>query len=302
MSTCAGEGGLAFKTILTLGPETSWSDIAVQRYLKERARGEDARLERLTPVDRSEGIVRALSEAYAQGRVDLAGFLPIYNTLEGRVKDTLSPQRGLLRYRNVKICDEHVLEVRHCLAVKPGQTTVRKVVSHPQALGQCSDYTRALGAEVLEAESTAEAARLVATSKAQGLAAICPEEAARWAGLEILDRNVENRMGEHSENKTVFVLLGPNDWAKPTGRDKTTLTCELRGAETPGVLSRALRLFADSGINLSKIESMEKGSLTEYVFWLNVDEHRENMRKELDGLAGLSKWQVIHGSYPRAFP
>jgi len=298
----AEKEGLAFRTVLTLGPEKSWSDVAVERYLSERPWGKETRVQRLVPVDRSEGIVRELSEAYLAGRLEVAGFVPVYNTLEGRVKDTLSPQRGLLRYRNVKIRDEYVVQIAHCLAAKPGHGPIRRVVSHPQALGQCSDYIRALGAQVIEAESTAQAARLVAESASDDLAAICPEEAAQWLGLEIIEKRVENRMEGNSENKTVFVLLGPWDWPTPTGRDKTTLTCELLGAETPGVLSRALRLFADSGINLSKIESMEKGSLTEYVFWLNVDDHRRNMQRQLDDLAKLSKWLVLHGSYPRAFP
>ncbi|MEM2904204.1 MAG: prephenate dehydratase domain-containing protein [Candidatus Bathyarchaeia archaeon] len=293
---------LTFETVLTLGPEKSWSDIAVDRYLRERPWGREAQVQRLVPVDRSEGIIRELSEAYRAGRFQVAGFVPIYNTLEGRVKDTLSPQRGLLRYRNVKIRDEYVVEVSHCLAAKPGHTAIAKVISHPQALGQCSDYIRTLGAQVVEAESTAQAARLVAMSESRDVAAICPEEAARWLGLEILEKRVENRREGNSENKTVFVLLGPRDWPTPTGRDKTTLTCELLGAETPGVLSKALRLFGDSGMNLSKIESMEKGSLTEYVFWLNVDEHRQRMQSQLEQLAKLTKWHVIHGSYPRAFP
>jgi len=292
----------AFRIVLTLGPEKSWSDIAAERYLKEKPWGGEVEVKRLVPVDRSEGIIRELSEAYLQERFDVAGFVPVYNTLEGRVKDTLSPQKGLLRYRNVKIWDEYVVEIAHCLAAKPGQTVIRKVISHPQALGQCSDYIRALGAQVVEAESTAQAARLVAASNSNGLAAICPEEAARWLGLEVLEKRVENRMEGGSENKTVFVLLRATDRLRPTGRDKTTLTCELLGAETPGVLSKALRLFADSRINLSKIESMEKGSLIEYVFWLNVDEHRGNMRSQLEQLAKLSRWQVVHGSYPRAFP
>jgi prephenate dehydratase len=287
------------RDILTLGPSYSWSDIATREYIKENSLTSD--VERLTPINRSEGVIEALVSRYDFGLHDSVAIVPIYNTLEGRVKDTLNPGRGLLRYTQIKIYDEYILDISHCLAAKKKSSKIRTIISHPQALMQCNSYVRSIDANTREASSTAEAATIVAQSSANDLAAICPEEAAKEYGLEIIARDIQNTLDESSVNKTIFVVLWHKDH-EPTERDKTTITFELKDANRPGTLFRAIKIFADSNINLSKVESMEKGYLTDYVFWFNVDEHQKKMETEIRQLHAISKKVLVHGSYPKRTP
>ncbi len=69
--------------------------------------------------------------------------IPIENSVAGRVADIhhLLPTSGLY------IVGEHFLRVRHQLMALPGASlqTVKKALSHTQALGQCRNTLRKLG-------------------------------------------------------------------------------------------------------------------------------------------------------------
>lgn len=282
--------------ILTLGPQYSFSDSATKKYLEKA--GIDGETELFTPPDRTEGIIGELARRYDGGNFDAIAVVPVLNTLEGRVKETIGPGRGLIRYHpKVKICGEYWFEIEQCLAGKRNLRDISTVVSHPQALGQCKGYLQSLGVKTGETRSTSEAAEIAAKDETGKIAAICSEDAAKGYGLEVLAKGIADKFGGQSENWTRFFVLSGRD-AEPTGYDKTTLTMELMGAEKSGTLQMALQLFSDSGTNLSYIESMMKGSRTEYVFWLDVDRHNNSLGRELAGLGRITKWLRVHGSYP----
>ncbi len=282
--------------ILTLGPRYSYSDSATRRYMQESNIKGDVEL--LTPPNRTEGIIEELVKRHQGGDREAKAVVPILNTIEGRVRDTISPNRGLIKYPNVKMCGEYWLKIEHCLAGKGTLKDVKKVYSHEQALGQCKSFLEKLKVSTEKARSTSEAAEIAAKDPTGQTAAVCSEDAALASGLNILARDIADRFGEGSENWTRFVVLGYTD-AKPTGRDKTTITLELKGAEKPRTLWRVLDIITQ---NISYIESMVKGSKTEYVFWLDIDEHRERLGSELKRLEPLTKWMIVHGSYPRKIP
>lgn len=62
----------------------------------------------------------------------------------------------LLRY-NLHIVGEKFIKVNHCLMAQPGvkRAELTRVLSHPQALAQCQDYLRNLGAVKEAVEDTA---------------------------------------------------------------------------------------------------------------------------------------------------
>lgn len=113
------------------------------------------------------------------------GVLPVENSSAGSVGEVYDL---ILRYR-FYIVGAATLGVHHCLAALPGAKPVR-VYSHPQALSQCSQKIAALGLQPIPCETTSEAAFTAA--KEPDAAAICSEEAAASAGLEILERGVQN--------------------------------------------------------------------------------------------------------------
>ena len=120
-------------------------------------------------------------DAVESGEVDL-GFVAIENSIEGAVnltQDELAFNHDLLIQREV------VLDIEHCLMALPGTAVeeIKVVLSIPVASAQCHAFLRnTVGhADLKAANSTAEAARMVAEELGAGAAAVAPRAAARPA-------------------------------------------------------------------------------------------------------------------------
>src|SRR5690606_16890334 len=100
------------------------------------------------------------------------------------------------------------------------------------------------------ANSTAEAARMVARTGDPSIAAIGTALAAEVYGLRILAEEIE----DHPGNQTRFVVVAPSGVPAPTGHDKTSIVIFQR-ADRPGSLLSILQEFAARAINLTKLES-----------------------------------------------
>jgi prephenate dehydratase len=171
----------------------------------------------------------------------------------------------------VTIVAEEVLPVRHLLvAAGPVDLAdVRRVVSHPQPLGQCARWLRreAPAAELVASSSTADAVRTVAGAPAQPWAAIGTRRAAELYGATVLAEGIEDEKG----NETRFVWVAPVG-SVVEGAGKTSLTFSGAGDGTPGWLVRCLSEFASRGLNLTKIESRPlRGRLGHYRFFVDLD-------------------------------
>src|SRR5512140_660273 len=133
-----------------LGPPGTFSEEAVARC--DLATGE------AVPFPTFRDAYRAL----ARGEVDGA-LLPIENSIEGSVGATLDL---LVLEHGPLIRRELLIPVRQHLLAAPGTRLedVVRVLSHPQALGQCSRFLheRLAGAALEPTHSTADAARKVA--------------------------------------------------------------------------------------------------------------------------------------------
>lgn len=237
-------------------------------------------------------------EAALTGAID-AALLPIENSLEGTIGAVLD----LLVHRpGLQIRREVLLPVRQMLLAPAGVTLgdVRRVLSHPQPLGQCTRFLRErLPAASLEAtRSTTEAAGKVAAGE-PGAAAIGSRTAAGRYGLSILAEDIQDA----SENLTRFVLVARED-ERPTGSDRTSIAFTL-DRDRPGGLYEVLGEFARRALNLSKIESRPtKESMGHYVFFLDFEGHRSD-EKGADALQSVrSQVGALHllGSYPRCHP
>lgn len=234
-------------------------------------------------------------EAALRGDVDVA-LLPVENSIEGAVGATLD----LLVHRpGLRIRQELVLPVEQHLLVPPGTDlgSIRRVLSHPQALGQCAAFLRARlpGIPTEPTLSTADAARRAAEEP--GLAAVGGRGAAERYGLSVLAASIQDA----AENSTRFVLLGRED-GKATGRDRTSIAFTL-DRDRPGGLYEVIAEFATRRINLSRIESRPtKTAVGHYVFFLDFEGHRAEPECA-DALAGVRRqvhMMLLLGSYPRA--
>jgi prephenate dehydratase len=172
---------------------------------------------------------------------------------------------------------------------------ISEVLSHPQALAQCSLW---LGEHLpsalqLPTSSTAEAARLVKGSRFR--AAIASREAARDHGLEVLAYPINDVPG----NCTRFLLL------QRSAREETgplaSLAFSLRSNQ-PGALLQSLVCFAAHGLNMSRIESRpSKRELGEYIFFVDLvlpPNGAGPLQLALDQLRPLCEHLALFGTYP----
>lgn len=267
-------------TVAFLGPEGTYSHQATLR---------------LAPGDQSllpcAGI-QEVFEALAEGRATHA-VVPVENRLEGSVGPTLQG----LRTCRATIQAELFLPVEHALMVPPGRprAAIRRVYSHPQALGQCRAWLRAHLPEASPVVrlSTAEAAEACQGDEAG--AAIASVLAAELQGLEILEAGIQDA----PDNATRFLLLGPE--APPaTGADRTSLL--LHAQDRPGALLALLTPFAHRGLSLSRIESRpHRERAWEYDFYLDVLGHPSEplMAEALAEIAAAGVAFQLLGAYPR---
>jgi prephenate dehydratase len=227
------------------------------------------------------------------------GVVPIENAIEGTVNvtmDTLAFDANLLIQREV------VLGVQLNLLALPGVGVpdVRRVRSIPVATAQCRAYlARTLPqAEVLPANSTAEAAKDIADAGDTAAAAIGTRLAAKLYGLDVVAADIE----DHPENETRFVVVARRGIPAATGHDKTTIVCFQR-ADRPGALLAILQEFAARAINLTKLESRPtKRGLGRYCFIIDLEGHVDD-ELVADCLRDLrSKLEDVKflGSYPAA--
>ena len=206
-------------------------------------------------------------EAVKDGRAACA-IIPIENSQHGRVADIhfLLPESGL------SIVGEFFMPITHALMALPHPDGTlgpfSAAYSHPQALGQSRHYLRQRGIVPLSHADTAGAAAWVAERGDPGVAAIAPKLAADLYGLTVVDDKVEDA----PDNMTRFVILAPQP-LDPMGlageAAMTTFVFEVKNI--PAALYKALGGFATNGVNMTKLESYQKGaSFSATMFYADV--------------------------------
>ncbi|MDB5710246.1 MAG: prephenate dehydratase, partial [Sphingomonas bacterium] len=189
-------------------------------------------------------------DAVRDGRADCA-MIPIENSLHGRVADIhfLLPESGL------SITGEHFLPIQYALMGLGPLDGVKQATSHPQALGQCRHWLRAHGIEPVAYSDTAGAAALVAEKGDPAIAALAPRAAAEIYGLDILGEGIADAV----DNTTRFVVLArAGHQALGDGAWMTTLIFEVKNI--PAALYKAMGGFATNGVNMTKLESYQRGA------------------------------------------
>ncbi len=269
-----------------LGPPGTWAEEAL---LANTVLDEDAAVSYPSVTD--------VVEAVSRGEVD-SGIVPIENSLEGSVSLTLD----MLAFEvdNVFIVREIVHPVRHCLIARRRLPLdqVEAVISHPHAHAQCRKFIRAhlSGAELMAANSTAEAVRMVSESK-KDWAAIGSPLAAEKYGCTVLEDEIE----DYADNQTRFVVLAreeaPQDLDAPY---KTSIVCAI-AHDQPGSLLQILQEFAHRYINLTKLESRpSKKGLGDYIFFVDMEGRHGDpqVRAALECLQCKLASVKLLGSYP----
>ena len=232
--------------------------------------------------------------AVKSGEVELA-MIPIENSVAGRVADI----HYLLPNADLYIVGEHFLRVRHQLMAIKGATlaTVKRVLSHTQALGQCRNTLRKLGLTPVPEADTAGSARMVMEANDPTIGAIASRLASEIYGLDILATDVE----DEAHNTTRFVVLSaePDDAEPGDGSVITTFIFRVRNV--PAALYKALGGFATNGVNMTKLESYQtEGTFNATMFFADIEGHPADraVRLALEELSFFSAEHRILGTYP----
>lgn len=158
-------------------------------------------------------------KAVENGNCDVC-VLPLENSYAGDVGLVLD----LMFSGSLYINQIYELEVVHNLLAKKGAkiNNIKTVISHPQALAQCSEFIAQNNFNVLESQNTAVAAKFVADGEDKTLAAIASVENANIYNLDVLQtkintsQNNTTRFGafcrcanttEHVQNKNIHSII-----------------------------------------------------------------------------------------------
>ena len=237
--------------IALLGPEYSHSHLAARKIFPDKE---------FLFCKKISDIFSAVENGLAGG-----GIAPIENMLNGSVRESIM---SLLKHK-MKINKSFNFPVSHCLASK--EKSYEKIISHPQALAQCSVFLK--DKDVVEVSSTSKAMQMAAEDST--LAAIGSVEAAEHFGLKIIADNVE----DNHDNMTRFILISKEGREEHEGIEEedgsyenvqTSLILDPK-EDRPGLLFLILAPFAAQNINLNRIESLPSGrKMGDYVFYLEI--------------------------------
>ncbi|MFA5842226.1 MAG: prephenate dehydratase [Candidatus Gracilibacteria bacterium] len=262
-----------------LGPELTFSSLAADQWRAKNSTANEKKAK-----DRPLVYFRTIPEvvqAVAQGKIQ-AGVVPIENRLHGTVRETMDA----LFKENVTIVDEFKCPIHQTFATLANVPfkSITGVMSHPQALHQCSEYLKknCPNAKWITADSTAAAFDYVRKYRTPKIAVIGPLPAAKAYGFKIVAESVEN----DSSNETRFVVITKNSPRNPllktvkNAKKATKTSIVFYFSENkPGSLFRVFEIFAELGINLSRIESRPAPKkVGEYLLYLDFDENGHSPR------------------------
>ncbi len=221
-----------------------------------------------------------------------AAVVPIENSVEGGVTATLD---ALWKFPEIFINKAIVLPIKHALISDGELSNISEVLSHPQALAQCSEWLseNLPNAIPLPTNSTSEAVNMIKGSKFR--AAIASKSLIQIEGLKELAFPINDVPG----NCTRFVLLSNESNSNLANIASFAFSLI---SNKPGALLKAVNYIADFGFNMSKIESRpSKRELGEYIIYVDLEINAQNNIKNFlelkNKLKPLCKNFVDFGSY-----
>ena len=245
-----------------------------------------------------------LMAAVASGEAT-RGVVPVENTLAGFVQGNLDRivQAGL------HVVGETRVRIRLCFLAPPGTalSRVRTAASHPVALQQCTRFFREHpGIEPVAVYDTAGSVQDLMSKKGEYDAAIGSAMAGTLYGAEAFFSEIEDDHRNHTRFFAVARrgdegpgLLGQGaEAADPSGpASKTSIAFVV--AHEPGSLYRSLGVFANRGVDLTKLESRPiPGRPWEYRFYADLrGDPGGAVRESIQELRGMAAELTVLGSY-----
>jgi len=214
------------------------------------------------------------------GECDCA-FLPLENSFGGDVGAVLD----LAYFGNLYINGIYETEiVQNLIGIKGADISeIKTVISHPQALLQCSEFINKNGYTAVEAENTSKAAEIVYEKADKTVAAIGSEDVAKISGLGV----IKSHINESNKNTTRFAVFSATANEPSKSHNRFILMFTVKNAA--GALSKAISVIGQHRFNLNSLKSRPtKLENWNYYFYVegegNInDENGKEMLKELKG-------------------
>ncbi len=234
----------------------------------------------------------AVFDAVESGLCDF-GVLPIENNTHGSVRKVYE----LLQKKSFYIVRSTSLNIRHELLAKPDTklSDIKEVLSHEQALGQCSRFISELpaGIKITPCANTAMAAK-VASESDGSIAAIASHDCLELYGLDCLCADIQ----DSDNNYTKFILIA-KDLSIYAGANRISIILDC--PNKPGALGDILQMFASHGVNMLKLESCPvTGRNFEFIFYIELDAsvHDSGVLPMLEELERECSSFTFLGNYP----
>ncbi len=218
--------------------------------------------------------------------------LPVENSIEGSVGQSIDA----IANTDLHSIGEVYLKVEHCLIGTGKIDDVETVYSHPQALGQCSNFIQSKKLKTVPTYDTAGSVKIIKEMGDIHSASIASNDAGILYDVPIIKQGIEN----NSNNYTRFLIFSKT-YSEENTNDKTSIIFSVK--HQPGALHKILKEFNDNKINLTKIESRpNKNTNWEYNFFVDFLGHSSNskIKSVLDSIEKNTIFLKIIGSYPIA--
>ncbi|MCR5527572.1 MAG: prephenate dehydratase [Lachnospiraceae bacterium] len=244
-----------------LGPKGTYTNEACEVFFENK--GE------YLPYETVNDAVQALND----GESDYA-VIPQENTIGGAVIDYVDT---LIANTDVFVAGEVELTINQNLLALPGTKVedIKTVYSHKQGIAQGKAWMEKNlpEAEVIEASSTAEGAKIVSEGGDASCAAIASAGCAEVYGLEVIAKNIQ----ENDNNKTRFYVLSKDDPAMQDG-DRLAFIAAGPAEKLPELLSK----LKDQKMKLVTIHDRpRKTVLGEYYYLIECSDTSYEKYKKL---------------------
>ncbi|MEK7072408.1 MAG: prephenate dehydratase domain-containing protein [Patescibacteria group bacterium] len=265
-------------TVHYLGQPGSYSYLAAKKYFKN--------IKNLIGSDSFEDIFNSLNKKERD-----YGIIPVENSLTG----SITQNYDLLMKSDSFISGEIILKIQHHLLVKEENTrliNLKYCYIHSESLKQCQNFFMAnKNINPIYAKNTASAAILLNKKGLKNYCAIASSQAAQINKLKIMNINVQN----DDDNYTRFAVISGR--SKKKG-NKASIIFSL--VHEPGSLLKALKPYAEAGLNLSKIESRPIiGKPWEYMFIVDflLSNNTGNLNTVLNKMKKNTNYLKLLGVY-----
>lgn len=236
---------------------------------------------------------RQLCEVLQQGEADQA-VMAVENTIAG----SILPNYNLLHQYNLFVTGELWLPIEQNLMALPGQQLedLTKVVTHPMALNQCSEFLKQYpDIQQQESHDTADSAKEIRAKGLMGVAAIASKQAAALYGLEMMAENIEDRR----DNFTRFLVVNRE---RPqqinASSNKATLLLQV---SHDGSLADIFTQLSLHHIHTALIQTLP-ATARSHAHYLVIElegESSENLQETIATLKPLVDYQYLLGLYQK---